>query len=379
MGMLKGDLNVMSMPDVVIWVANRARTGKLTISRGGINKTAFISQGMVIQSASDDPRERLGQHLLNFGYVTEAQLQVAFSTQTETGVPLGRVLSMSSVLDEDRLTKVLNYKTRECLLDAFEWEQGTFEFVTEENRNPSLDAPTPTHLAEIHSEGTSRRAMWEEIRKLLPGPQYQLDVLQAVPATLNPFDRRLLEFASLGRSIGEIALEVRALDFHVFARLYDLAARGMVRAREPGRGNQRPAPPPMPLDMTYPPVPPAAREELITELRSRMEAQDLEQAYVVAQRVLERDPNNVEALGALRELQARNAGQPRTLHVGAVPQLRMSREQLDEYLLTSKERYVLSRIDGRRSLQQIIQVSPIQETELLKIVEAFIQRGFVSL
>jgi hypothetical protein len=379
MGVLKGDLSVMSLPDVVIWLANRVRTGKLIIARGGVHKTAYINTGMVTQSASDDPRERLGQHLVNFGYVSEQQLQVAFHTQTETGVPLGRVLVMSDVLDEDRLQKVLNYKTRECLLDAFEWEQGTFEFSMDETRNATLDAPTATHLAEIHSEGTSRRAMWEEIRKLLPGPQYQLEVVQALPPTLNPFDRRLLEFAMLGRTIGEIALEVRALDFHVFARLYDLAARGMVRAREPGRAPTVPkaVPPPLPPEVFAAVVVPAAREELLSDLRAKLEARDFEEAYVVAQRVLERDPNNVEALQALKEIQARPA-RAHQLHGNAVPQLIMSREQLDEYLLTSKERYVLSRIDGKRSLTQIIQVSPIQEMELMRIVEAFVQRGFVT-
>ncbi|MBI5497477.1 MAG: DUF4388 domain-containing protein [Deltaproteobacteria bacterium] len=378
MGSLKGDLSVMSVPDIVIWLANRTRTGRLSLSRGGVRKHLHVVQGQVVQSSSDDPRERLGQHLLNFGYVSEAQLTVAFATQTETGVPLGRVLVMGSVIDDDRLHKVLNYKTRECLLDAFEWEQGAFEFADDVQRNPALDAPTSTHLAEIHGEGTSRRAMWEEIRKLLPGPQYQLEVLAQPPGTLNPFDRRLLEFAMMGRSIGELALEVRALDFHVFARLYDLAKRGLVRAREPSR-TPRSAPPPLPPDAAPgTPVVPAAREELLAELRIRLEARELEQAYIVAQRILERDPNNVEALAALQSAQARPTARGAALSAQSIPQLAVARDQLDEYLLTSKERYVLSRVDGKRTLQQIMQVSPIQEVELLRIVEAFVQRGFVT-
>ena len=139
MGTLKGDLSVMSLPDVTIWLANRARTGRLVVTRGAVNKTAFIVDGAVLQSASDDPRERLGQHLVNFGYVTERQLEAAFQAQRETGVPLGRVLVSAGVLDDDKLHKVLNYKTRECLLDAFEWQQGTFDFSTDAPRNA---APT---------------------------------------------------------------------------------------------------------------------------------------------------------------------------------------------------------------------------------------------
>jgi len=378
MGSIKGDLSVMSLPDVVIWLANRQRTGKLVVARANIHKQIYILNGSVTQSSSDDPRERLGQHLVNFGYVTEQQLEVAFATQTDTGVPLGRVLVMSSVIDEDRLLKVLNYKTRECLLDAFEWENGAFEFVTDDVRNLGLDAPTSTHLAEIHSEGTSRRAMWDEIRKLLPSHQTILDVSPSIPSTLNAFDRKLLDFARAGRTIGEIALEVRALDFHVFARLYDLGARNLVKARAPGVAR----PPPMPGYENVAPVAvvPAAREEMLAELRMRVESREFDAAVRLARQIMVRDPNNAEAQGVLRALESGNRSTPPASSIGttAIPRLLLSREQLDEYLLTSKERYVLSRIDGARNLAQIIAVSPIQEAELLKIVETFVQRKFVT-
>jgi hypothetical protein len=376
MGTLKGDLAVMSLPDVVIWLANRQKTGMLVITRGGVSKQVGLQGGNVTQSSSDDPRERLGQHLMNFGYISEQQLTVAFQTQQETGVPLGRVLIASGVMDEDRLTKALNYKTRECLLDAFEWEQGTFEFRDDAPRETELDAPTPTPLGDIHSEGMSRRAMWDEIKKVVPGPQYSLDVLAALPSNLNPFDRRLLEFATMGRTIGEIALEMRALDFHVFARVYDLVHRSLVRARADRHPRPGAVPPPLPAEVLAP-VPPASREELLTDMRVKLVGRRLEEAYMAAHRLLEIDPNNAEALALVQQ----GGGPPAptfTLTPAVVPLLKVPREQLDEYLLTSKERYVLSRIDGRRTLKQIIQVSPIQEVELMRIVEAFVQRGFVA-
>ena len=376
MAKLTSDLAVMSLPDAVIWMANRAKTGVLVISRGGVNKQVGIVNGNVTQSSSDDPRERLGQHLMNFGYISEQQLHVAFQTQKDTGVPLGRVLVMSNVLDEERLTKALNYKTRECLLDAFEWEQGNFEFRDDIPRDEGLDAPTPTPLAEIHSEGLSRRAMWDEIHKVVPGPQYSLEVVAALPPTLNSFDRRLLEFAVMGRTIGEIALEMRALDFHVFARLYDLAGRGLVRAR---LERTRRAPPPLPAEVMAPSVAPAALEELLGELRARVSARQLDDAYLTAQQVLERDANNSEALTVVRELQNRRPAETMGFTTESTPKLKVPREQLDEYLLTSKERYVLSRIDGKRSLKQIMLVSPIQEVELMRIMEAFVQRGFINI
>jgi hypothetical protein len=380
MGSIHGDLSVMGLPDVVIWLANRQRTGKLTVARGGVHKQLLVLAGAVTQSACDDPRERLGQHLINFGYVNEHQLQAAFQTQQETGVPLGRVLVAGGALDNERLARVLNYKTRECILDAMDWEQGVFEFVDEEVLPSDLDTPTAPLLMEIHSEGTSRSSMWQEIRKVLPGPQTLLEVREPVPRDLNPLDLRLIEFAQAGRTVGETALEVRALDFHIFARFYDLALRGLVKARPPGTRPSRKVAQP---DVLGPgsAVIPASREEVRADLRARMDRREFEDAFSLAQRILQKDPRNAEALSVIRTLEGRaRAAPPRgLLTVHAVPRLVLARDQLDEYLLTSKERYVLSRVDGKRTLGQIIEVSPIHETELIGIVEAFVQRGFVVL
>jgi hypothetical protein len=376
MGSLVGTLDVMALPDLLLWLANRGKSGRLSVVRGPVTKHVYVVNGEATQSFSDDPRERLGQHLLNFGYVNDAQLHTAFQTQVQTGVPLGRVLVLSGVLDEPRLMRVLSFKTRECLLDAFDWETGNFEFRSDESVDPALDTPPPTHLAELHSEGLSRRTMWEEIRKVLPGTQSLLDVRQPVPQDINPFDRRLLDHAAAGRTVGEVALEVRALDFHVFARFYDLVGRGLARPRPPGsRAPNRAA------TISMPAVVPAAREELLLQLRTKVQAGATGEAQDIARRVLERDPHDAEAQAVMGAV---DAEAPRAAAAVAaeflptsVPQLAMTRGQLDEYLLTSKERYVLSRIDGKRTVAQVMGLSPIPEQELSRILGDFVRRGLV--
>ena len=57
----------------------------------------------------------------------------------------------------------------------------------------------------------------------------------------------------------------------------------------------------------------------------------------------------------------------------------MPRDEVALAHLTSKERYVLSRVDGRRTLQQIAAVSPIQRQELIRIVDAFVLKGVLKL
>jgi hypothetical protein len=97
--------------------------------------------------------------------------------------------------------------------------------------------------------------------------------------------------------------------------------------------------------------------------------------------MLEHDAHDVEALAAMRVSQQHVAASVKELGLdrGAVPTLLIDREQATSGQLTAKERYVLSRIDGERTLNQIIQVSPVSEVELLLIVEKLRGQGLVGL
>jgi hypothetical protein len=103
-------------------------------------------------------------------------------------------------------------------------------------------------------------------------------------------------------------------------------------------------------------------------------------AVLLAQRILEHDPFDGEAMAALRiaGVQLRKlerASGPTDADFGKVPRLAMPLSEIALEHLSSKERYVLSRIDGQRSLAQIAAVSPVQRAELWRIVESFVQRN----
>jgi hypothetical protein len=103
-------------------------------------------------------------------------------------------------------------------------------------------------------------------------------------------------------------------------------------------------------------------------------------AVLLAQRILEHDPFDGEAMAALRIAgvqlrKAEKASGPTDDDFGKVPRLAMPLSEIALEHLSSKERYVLSRIDGQRSLAQIAAVSPVQRAELWRIVESFVQRN----
>jgi hypothetical protein len=412
-----------------------------------------------------------------------------------------------------------------------------------------LDVVTPIDLEEIHGEGEARLAMWTEIRKLIPSPATQCEVLIDPEQAPTPFDQNLLELLKDGISVGECALELRCMDFPLHARLFDLTERKLIQpltedaerlsraaawppdeggivfdmefdidkavaeeesrlteglpdstalppdeslveesvaaenledkvqeaeiqvaddagvkaeadaqateagpgdagdravdavadalsaafanavpGAEPAETNVAPSPPaaaetpatppaepapekaaaavapwaqvgtPMgslpgapaektplipPAATSAPPeptAPPAAQppsgNHPLAKLRESLAGRDWNKALLISQRVLELDPANAEAMAARRVAQAqirRNEDVLPALKVDlrSVPVLTRPKHEIPKTQLTSKERYLLSRIDGKRSLKQIVAVSPIKEAELIRIVNAF--------
>ncbi len=430
MASISGDVSLMPIGDLIIWIANRALSGTFMVKKRGVESRFVIRDGKLWQAASLDPREYLGQHLINFGYISEEQLQKAFDTQQETHVPLGRVLVMVEAVNQEQLDRVLLFKTRESMLETMSWTEGAFKLVDEVPETRELDTTVPVDLHEAHSEALARASMWNEIRNVFPSDATRAEVLVDA-ARLSGFDKKLVMLMLSGRSIGEASLELRSMDFQTYARLYDLYNRGAVRPRlasstvqtmpasipapraatpmpfrsdvprtKTPEGQRPPAQPTQPSSahaqgagiggyvLVRPEKPEEAPGVLVppeasdpqAALRVALAGRSWSDALLLSQRILELDPLNSEAIAAWRvaEAQLKKAPAGAAVDMRQVPRLAMPREQVALTHLTSKERYVLSRVDGRRSLQQIAAVSPIQKDELVRIVNAFVSRAVLK-
>ena len=62
-----------------------------------------------------------------------------------------------------------------------------------------------------------------------------------------------------------------------------------------------------------------------------------------------------------------------------VPALRVDAEVLRRLPLSAPERYLLARVDGQRTVEAIIQVSPIHELDALRCFRGFLDQGLVEL
>jgi hypothetical protein len=368
---LAGSFSLMPLVELVDFLSRRQVTGSLTCERGTVRKTVFLRGGAAVGAASTDPREFLGQFLINFGHLDEEQLAKAFRTQQETRVRLGKVLAMVGLVSPAVVRDVLGIKTRETLLDVFRWDSGVFR--VDEEAPPADDdgLGVAIPLGEILREAEFRATAWEAFKAQFPSGAATVVVDEdRIPSTASAgtVDGKLLYHARLGKTVDEIGLALHATEFHLHQRLYALARQGVLRAGPAPAGS-----PDAPGEMLE-------AAELVDRARQLLLDGKPEESERLAARALVLAPGAEAARQAVADArQAQAAPLRELLAQRRVPVLRLSSAEIGQLRLDASEKYLLSRCDGRRDLAQIAQVAPLDEIDVLKAFKRFVESAVVEL
>lgn len=378
---IAGDLRVMPMQDLALYLATRQHSGTLTLWNGQQKKSATLREGTVVASSSNDPREYFSQFLINFGYLTEDQLTRAMRTQAETKQNLGKVLLASGLVNEEKLRTVLQIKSRETLLATFRWPEGEFTF------DPSPPPPSTESVAgevpllDIHREGEFRETAWQAIRQIFPTGQMTVTLdearLQKEQAHAGGLDQKLFEAARDGQTIDEIIFSLHTTDFHLYQRLYALYRQGAL-APGPARPSKRPATGGAKQVVIGEETP---VDGLAAHAREFLAGGQYAEAELLCRHILDLAPGDARAQEILRDAETalHAALADELLHPPKVPELAVESSRLRGSDLSPPEKYLLSRIDGKRDIRGIIAVAPLKELEALKYFQRFVQNGLVRL
>src|SRR5436309_791329 len=231
---VSGNLKTMLPGDLLQWLSLGQKTGTLVVASKSVEKKIFFKQGRVISSASNDPREYLGQFLISHGFLTEQELMKAMEVQQQSGILLGKILVMIDVISEPDLLRLMRLKAEEEIYEIFLWPEGDFHFLDDEL--PAIDTiPLQVDVTAIIMEGSRRVDEWTRIREVIPN------------AAMVPIESRTIDISDLDdvaktvvkamdgkRTIAEIELEARASPFVVCSTLHHLVRDGFVRLMELG-------------------------------------------------------------------------------------------------------------------------------------------------
>jgi hypothetical protein len=371
---LLGDFSTMPLKDLVVYLGNRRATGMLVLERDAVRKRVHLVNGLVVKTSSNQRREYLGQFLINLGHITEDQFNKAYETQKETKVFLGKILAMIGLVPEKVILNGLSLKFRETLLEAFQWEIGTFSFEPIGSLEVSDELELQIDLLDIHREGEFRETAWKSIHAVFPHGQVRLRLDEGhLPEPPKPgtLDFRLVQLIKEGSTVDEMILALHATDFYLYQRLYALYRLEAVAVLPP-------EPPPESLEE------PALESglstaEMVHYARKLLEVGNVGEAEEAARKAHSLAPSS-ETAELLRQAEAALLVQLRgELMSKAVPSVLVSAADLKDLQLSAPEKYLLSRVNGSRLLSAIVNASPIQELEALKLFRRFVQTGLVKL
>jgi hypothetical protein len=133
---LVGRLEDIELPELIQFLANNRKTGRLTLSRRDGHGVVVMRAGRILYAASNSVRETLGNLLVCRGLISEATLMEALEHQHwgQEAKRLGEILLEMGKLDEDALEDVMKDQTRAVIQELFGWTAGFFKFE-------SLDIP----------------------------------------------------------------------------------------------------------------------------------------------------------------------------------------------------------------------------------------------
>lgn len=365
---VSGNLKTMLPGDLLQWLSLGQKTGTLVVANKAVEKKVFFRSGRIISSASNNPREYLGQFLISHGYLSEPELMKAMDVQLQSGILLGKILVMIDVITEPQLQRLMRRKAEEEIYDIFLWTEGDFHFV--DDQLPTMEMiPLMVDVTGLIMEGTRRVDEWARIREVLPN-ELLVPVMQRAtdPEELEDVEKTVVSAIDGRRSVAEIVLESRSSSFTVSSTICQLVREGYATLTDPARPQQ-----PAAVTTELPPFEDFREDDEILSLLARAQQAMRDHDYEKAQRMLKAaenlDPNHARVRNAIKGAEAailsdlRRQGMAET----RVPRVIKPLEEITQMNFTPNEGFILSRINGQWDLGSLIKISPIREPDAMLI------------
>src|SRR6201988_242556 len=371
---IQGTLKTMSLVDLLQFLAAGRKSGTLKFDHGKITKQVYFKKGLIVGSKSNDPREYLGQVLLHYGKVDEAQLKAAREVQRTSGAKLGEVLVEQGFLTEDEVLGILKTRRPAAIYDLFVWTDGDFEFYDDDTLPDDL-LMIEVEPTTVIMEGIYRIDEFARYRTLVPTDRSVLELNAGWTSSLRLGKefRQILYFVEKRMSVAEICYHMHASSFHVYGQLYTLISEGIARVTgELPEGS--------PALVTEVEDLPESVTEMIWSAERKLD-EDPEAALLIIQKAMQEQPNNPEAQALLpvaEEKFVKRVYETSGISPKSVPQLRLSAMDLTAEQIDPQEGFVLSRINGSWDIQSILSICPFREADCLRMIKKLMERGIVE-
>lgn len=228
---IRGEIETSSVPDLLRSLLASKETGILTFRNGEVTKSVYMHEGRIVQAASTDPDERLGESLLYRGKITARDYREA-SKLIRPGRRLGAILIELKAIEPDDLISSLEEQIKDIVVDLLTWTRGEYELIIKE-MNPADLLPISVATENLIIEGIRRSRSWSTLMKAIgsiktvPVLTEKTDVTMRLE--LSEDEQQVLGHVN-GRSTVEQICQMSYLsDFETCRILWALQVLGVVR------------------------------------------------------------------------------------------------------------------------------------------------------
>lgn len=233
---LRGNLRDFSLPDVFQLVTFSRKTGVLRIVReDAAQGTVWFRDGEVFFASSNWHTELIGERLVRAQRITPQALVRALEAKAlepADGRRLGQILIDEGYITEAVLETFVTEQIEDTIFDLMRWDEGEFDFeampeVVEEDIGLSVS------IENIVMEGSRRLEEWGRIKKKIPSMDVVFKMATApgegtFEISLKPVEWQLLLLTDGSRSVAELALAAKRTDFEVARIIYGLLSAGLL-------------------------------------------------------------------------------------------------------------------------------------------------------
>lgn len=234
---LRGDLNILSVPDLLQLISSCRKTGTLKVYNSHEQKSLSFRNGKIISAAclDRDRKNKLGYLLVKRGLISEDERTRALQLcEKDRSKRLGQALIATGVLTSDDLTEVLKVQAEEIVYSMIAYPEGRFEFAGYDEGVPTdSENGFVLDVMSLVMEGVRREDEWNRMREIIPSLEMVVDFIpdqdRAVNTDrMNQHQMEIVDQIDGHRTLSEICARSHLVDFEVCTLVYGLFCEGVL-------------------------------------------------------------------------------------------------------------------------------------------------------
>ncbi|MEX2528334.1 MAG: DUF4388 domain-containing protein [Gemmatimonadota bacterium] len=240
---IEGSLSDVNLADICQLLAMGRKSGCLRVTDRTNFGYIFFEKGRVTYASVLNRPDRLGELLVRNKIITRPQLSSAMESQAHhPGRRLGQLLVEQGYLTEEQLQRYVTIQIEEAVFHLFSWERGSFHFNPDQRPDEDPSLLVSINAEGLLLEGARRVDEWSVIEKKIPSMDLLFTLVRDPrgegEVELTGEQGKLLPLLDGSRTVEELARDAGLVEFEAARGLYGLLQAGFAE-----RSGRREAPP----------------------------------------------------------------------------------------------------------------------------------------